>query len=62
MATAIYKDDAIAGADKRRDLIAPVATMAEAAMQQDDWRARPEHGIPDPSPIVLYEALLRCDR
>ena len=46
VATAIDEHGAMAGADQRRDLIAPVAAMAEAAMQQDDG---------EPDPYVAYQ-------
>jgi len=61
MATAIDEPDAIAGADKGRNLIAPVAAVAEAAMQQDDGRAGSLYCVPDPGPLVLYVAFLRRD-
>jgi hypothetical protein len=33
--------------------MSPVATVAQTAMQQDDWRAGPKSAIPDASTVIL---------
>lgn len=57
MAAAVDEHDTIAGAGQRRNLMAPVAAMAEAAMQQDHRRAGPVCCIPDASAVVFDVSL-----
>ncbi len=47
MAAAVDEDGAIAGSQERGQLVAPIAGMAEAAVQQDDRWSLPETGVPD---------------
>ena len=61
MATAVYHNSTVAVADQRWNLITPVATMAEAAMQQDHGRAGPIRCVPDPSPVVFDVVLIIGD-
>src|SRR4029434_5250357 len=49
-----------AGAQQCGNLIAPVAAMAEAAMEQDNGRSGPAGGIPDPRPVMLVFTYRRC--
>jgi hypothetical protein len=62
MATAIYQNGTIAAPDQCWNLKTPIATMAEAAMQQDHGRAGPITGVPDPSSLVFDVALIICNR
>jgi Segregation and condensation complex subunit ScpB len=59
VATAVYQNGTIATPAQRWNLITPIATMAEAAMQQDHGRAGP---VPDPSTVAFDVALIICDR
>ncbi len=62
MAATIDDHRAMVRADQRWNLIAPIAAMAEAAMQKDHGRAGPECRIPDSSAVVIQVALLAGDR
>jgi hypothetical protein len=61
MAAAVDHDDAIASRHDGRHLIAPVAGMARAAMQQDDRRAVAVGRIPDAGAVMIQPAFhFRC--
>jgi hypothetical protein len=62
MATAIDHNRAMAASDQRRHLVAPIAAVAEAAVQQYRGRAGPIRCVPDPGAVVLDVALLGCRR
>ena len=62
MTATIYDHSAMVRADQRWNLIAPIAAMAEAAMQKDHGRAGPECRVPNSSTVVINVALLACDR
>jgi hypothetical protein len=62
MPSAINEHGAMAGTDQFRDLISPIAAMAEATMQQDDRRAGPVCRVPDTRTAVFDVALIACDR
>jgi len=62
VAAAIDEHRAMAGADQHWNLIAPIATVTEAAMQQDHGRAGPVCRVPDSSAVVFQVALIACDR
>ena len=61
VAAAINEHGAIAGADQRWNLIAPITAMAEATMQQDHGRAGPVCRVPNSSAVVIHVALIACD-
>jgi hypothetical protein len=58
MAAAIDQHGAITRRDQRRNLIAPVAAMPKAAMQQDHGSFRPVRRVPDSSTVVFHKALI----
>jgi len=58
VAAAVNEHGAMAGADQRWNLIAPITAMAEATMQQDHGRARPVCRVPDSSPVVVHVTLI----
>src|SRR6185312_17461353 len=53
MAAAVDQHGSITGSNKGRYLPAPVAAVAEAAMQEDYGPAGTEYRVADPRPIVL---------
>jgi len=57
VATTVYQHGTIATFDQRRNLITPVATMAEAAMQQDHGRAKTVSPVPDTRSVVFDVSL-----
>src|SRR5580698_3276393 len=61
MTAAVYENSAIAVTDKRWNLIAPIATMSEATVQQDQRRTRSVCGVPDSSVLVFDVTLFICD-
>src|SRR5687767_10852827 len=61
MTAAVYHYGLIATTYQRGNLIAPVATMAKAAVQQDHGRAGPVGCIPYPDTVVFHIALITCD-
>jgi hypothetical protein len=62
VAAAVDKHGAMARADQHWNLITPIATMAEATMQQYHWRAGPVCCVSDSSAVVVHVALIVCDR
>ena len=62
MATAVDQNGTIAIPDQCWNLIAPIAAVAEAAMQQDYRGARTVSAVPDPRSIMLDIALSVRDR
>ena len=62
VSTAVYQNGTIATADQRWNLITPIPTAAQAAVQQDHGRAGPVRCIPDPTAIVFDVALITRDR
>ena len=62
MPSAINEHGAMAGTDQLRDLVSPIAAMAEATMQQDHRRAGPVCLVPDTRTAVFDVALIARDR
>ena len=62
MAAAVDEYGAMAGGGERRDLIAPIAAVAEPAMQQDHGRAGAIGRVPDAGAVIVHVALLACRR
>ena len=62
MAAAVNEHGATARVDQRWNLITPVTTMAEAAMQQDHGRARPVGRVLNSSTVVIHVTLVARDR
>jgi hypothetical protein len=52
----------MAGVDQRGNLVAPIAAVAQATMQQDHGRTGPVSRVPDSRPVVLHVALIVCSR
>ena len=50
------------GTDQHWNLVTPIATMAEATMQQDHRRAGPVCRVPDSSTVVVHMAFIACER
>jgi hypothetical protein len=62
MPSAINEHGEMAGTDQLRDLVSPIAAMAEATMQQDHQRAGPVCRVPDTRTAVFDVALIARDR
>ena len=62
MPSAINEHGTMAGTDQLRDLVSPIAAMAEATMQQDHRRAGPVCRVPDTRTAVFDVALSARDR
>jgi len=62
VATTVYQNGTIATPNQGWNLIAPIAAVAEAAMQQDYGRAGPVSSVPDPSTVAFDVPLIICDR
>jgi hypothetical protein len=62
MAAAVNKHNAMPKVDQRSHLVSPIATVAEATMQQDYWRAGAVGRVPEANAVVADEALRCCDR
>ncbi len=53
MATAVDNNSTIAARDQSWHLVSPIATVAQAAMQQDHGCAGPISAVPDASSVIL---------
>jgi len=53
MAAAVDDDRPVAGLNEGRDLVAEIAGMAHAAVQQDHRRPGADIGVPDPGTLAL---------
>ena len=53
VATAVDEDDAVPGSEEVGKLIAPVAAVAEAAVEKDDRGAGAKGGVPDFGSLVF---------
>ena len=62
MATAVDQNGTIATPNQGRNLVTPIPTVAQSAMQQDYRGARTVSAVPDPRSIMLDIALSVRDR
>jgi hypothetical protein len=62
VASAIDQNGPIAAPDQCRNLIAPIATVTEAAVEQNHRGAGSVSRVPDPSSVVFNVALATGDR
>jgi hypothetical protein len=58
MPTAINQNYLIPTLDQRRNLISPIPTMPQPAMQQNHRHPGPKRRIPDPHPVMLHISML----